>query len=134
MKRMNGAWWACAALVGLVVVGSPQAAPPADDIGNIMKVKLHHTQQLIGAIVTEDYPAVTQHAGALELLSHDAGWMVLQTRDYRRHSDDFRRQTSAIVTAAKKESLDGVTLGYVQMTLSCVECHKHVRDVRRRGE
>ena len=31
----------------------------------------------------------------------------------------------------KKRNLDAAALNYVDMTLLCVKCHKHVREVRR---
>jgi hypothetical protein len=46
------------------------------------------------------------------------------------HSNDFRRSADSIVQAAKAKNLDGAALAYVDMTLTCVRCHKHVRKVR----
>jgi hypothetical protein len=35
-----------------------------------------------------------------------------------------------LIRQADKENLDGAALAYVQLTLSCVNCHKVVRDSR----
>jgi hypothetical protein len=35
-----------------------------------------------------------------------------------------------LIEKAREKNLDGAALSYVEMTLSCVKCHKHVREVR----
>ncbi len=42
---------------------------------------------------------------------------------------DFEFANKALVHASREKNLDGATLAYVQLTLSCVNCHKVVRDV-----
>jgi hypothetical protein len=56
--------------------------------------------------------------------------MVLKTRDYETMSDEFLRRIEAAKTAAKNKNIDAAALAYVDMTLSCVKCHKYVRDQR----
>jgi hypothetical protein len=57
----------------------------------------------------------------------DENWMVLQTTEYRQHSQDFQRTLSAIQRAAKNRNIDSAALGYMQMTLNCVQCHQQLR-------
>ena len=40
----------------------------------------------------------------------------------------FEHANGAIVRNAHDENLDGVTLAYTQLAISCVQCHKLVRD------
>jgi hypothetical protein len=35
-----------------------------------------------------------------------------------------------MVKMAKDKNLDGAALAYVQLTMSCVNCHKYVREIR----
>jgi cytochrome c556 len=56
--------------------------------------------------------------------------MVLQTADYRTYSAQFKQIANRLTKAAKEKNLDGAALDYVQLTLNCVDCHKHVRDHR----
>jgi hypothetical protein len=65
------------------------------------------------------------------LLSHESNWNVLQTEEYVLDSSDFRRRTDGLIRAAKSKNLEGASLAYVEVTLSCVHCHKHVRDARK---
>ena len=133
MKRTAATAAACIGLfsvgvVSFVGVGSAGQAP--NKSGAFMRVKLDHAQQLLAAIALEDYESISRHAQKISLLTEDENWRVLQTVEYRRHSDDFRRATNAVTDAARKKNLDGAVLAYMQMTMHCVQCHKHVRSQR----
>ena len=66
----------------------------------------------------------------LALLAQDANWRVFQTPEYRHHSADFQRIAGDLTKAAKARNGDAAALAYVQLTMSCVNCHKYVRSVR----
>jgi hypothetical protein len=34
------------------------------------------------------------------------------------------------MAAAGKKNIDGATLGYLKLTTTCVECHKHLRETK----
>ena len=101
-----------------------------EGVQEIMQAKLGHAQKVLEALALEDHRAVAKHAQELSLLSQAAAWQVLQTAQYRQHSADFRRAADSLVDAAKKENVAAAALGYVQLTLNCVNCHKYVRRVR----
>jgi cytochrome c556 len=60
-------------------------------------------------------------------VSKAATWQAFQNPDYERFSQDFRRNVDALTKAARDNNLDGATLAYVKVTMSCVECHRFVR-------
>jgi cytochrome c556 len=35
-----------------------------------------------------------------------------------------------IIRQANQDNLEGVTLGFNQLTVSCVQCHKHLRETK----
>jgi cytochrome c556 len=114
---------------GLAAYGQKDAAlATIKDTSAFMKLKLEHTQKLLEGLAVEDFEAVKQHAQKLGTLAMDENWQVLQTREYRDYSAEFQKITGRISKAAEKKSLDGAAVGYVQLTLNCVDCHKHVRD------
>ena len=53
----------------------------------------------------------------------------LRLDDRLQEADEFRRIVDKMQKAAKEKRLDGATLAYVDMTMSCVECHKYARNV-----
>ena len=93
----------------------------------IMKAKLHSSQQILEGLALADYGAVQTHAEKLRLLSQESAWNVLQTADYDSFSKAFRRSAQRLSQAAADKNADAAGLAYVQLTLSCFDCHKHVR-------
>lgn len=47
---------------------------------------------------------------------------------YKAELATFEHATGAIVLAARDKNLDGVTIAFTQLTISCVQCHKIVRN------
>lgn len=115
------------AVIGMVVatlaICSSRAAEK-DKLPAFMRVKLDHSQQILEGLTTDDLDKVAKDSQALALLSHEANWQVIVTEDYLQHSNEFRRAANALTKAAKDKNLDGATLAYMSMTMSCVNCHK----------
>jgi hypothetical protein len=109
-----------------------RAAPPAktDDAAALMKKKLTHAQKLLEGITLADFTVIDQHAGDLAALSKLVQFKVLKTPQYELHANEFRRALEDIQRGVRQKNLDAATLGYMDLTMSCVRCHKHVREVR----
>lgn len=97
----------------------------------IMQQKLDHAHALLEALITEDFESLEDNAGALRALSEEAGWFVLQSPEYTERSTAFRLAVAEIEASAKEKNLDGAALGYVEMTLKCVQCHQFLRGTAR---
>jgi len=97
---------------------------------DIMRRKLTHAQRILEGLAINDCESIVKNAQELMLLSKANEWRVLGTPRYELHSNEFRRAIDNIVEKAKEKNLDGAALGYVELTLSCVRCHKYVRDVK----
>jgi hypothetical protein len=121
-----------ALLVCLPFVAAGGHEPPKKqaDVKELMKQKLQHSQKVLEAITTDDFDGLAKHADELILLSKEAEWKVLKTPRYETYSNDFRRNAEALIESAKEKNLDAAALAYVDLTLNCVKCHKHVREVR----
>ena len=100
------------------------------DVKELMQQKLKHSQKILEAIATNDLDSLAKHADELIILSKEAEWKVLKTPRYETYSNDFRRNAEALIQSAKEKNLDAAALAYVDLTLNCVKCHKHVREVR----
>ena len=121
----------CAA--ALSVGGGDIHADKPGDVAAFMRLKLAHSQKILEGIALEDFATIEKSAQNLSMLSHEENWQVFQTPEYLRHSEEFRRNVESIRNAAAKKNIDGAALGYVGVTLNCVNCHKYVRDVRMAG-
>lgn len=123
---------AAALLAATVVVLSipGHAQQPDDNLVPFMRAKLMHTQKVMEGMALDDYDLISKSAQELALISQASNWQVLQTAEYRRQSQEFRRSAEALKAAADKKNLDGCVLSYVEVTMRCVQCHKYVRAVR----
>jgi hypothetical protein len=121
----------CCAL--LLVGGDDTNADKPGDVQAFMRLKLTHSQKLLEGIALEDFAIIEKSAQNLSSLSRDEEWRIYTTPEYLRHSEEFRRSVELVRDAAAEKNVDGAALGYVGMTLNCVNCHKYVRDVRMAG-
>jgi hypothetical protein len=96
----------------------------------LMRKKLEHAQKLLEGIAVNDLKKVDENAGDLMTLSKVAEFRALKTLDYERHTNDFRRTLDDMRRGVKNKNLEAVTLAYMDMTMTCVRCHTHVRDTR----
>ena len=95
-----------------------------------MQRKLDHAHAVLEALIFADFDTLAESADALEALSQEAGWFVLQTPEYAQRSASFRNAVREIGASARERSVEGAALGYVDMTLKCVQCHSLLRGVR----
>jgi hypothetical protein len=114
-------------LLGSLFSGFVQAQ---DNVAVFMKAKLKHSQEVLKGLVIEDFDLIAKNSQAMSLLCEDELWQVLQTPEYSARSAEFQRSVAAVTEAARKKNLEAATLGYVDVTLKCVNCHKYVRKVR----
>ena len=119
---------AVAAKTGAADEADPNAPKPNDAVA-FMRLKLNHSQRVLEGIALEDFDLIAKNAQQLGLLAQDENWRVYQTLEYRQHSADFQRIASELTKAARAKNLDGATLAYMQLTMSCVNCHKYTRSV-----
>jgi hypothetical protein len=113
------------------VVTPKQAAtvqPGTVPRSTFMRLKLQPVKDVLEAIALEDFDRISAAAERIHLLSLDESWMVMQTDEYQRQSDEFRRAVKVMVDAARDRNIDGATLGYMQMTMNCVRCHRQLRN------
>jgi len=92
-----------------------------------MRDKLELTQGILEGLSVENFDLILSRAQRLSAMSQEVTWKVFENPDYEQQSIAFRRNVDALTKAAKNKNLDGATLAYVRVTMSCVECHKYVR-------
>ena len=121
-------------LSGLCMAGvltSLTLSQQSDPLLTIMGAKLEYSQQLLEAIVFEDFQTVARIADELHLLSELSSWDVIRSPEYTRRSLEFQREANRLAEVAEERNLDGLALGYVELTLQCFQCHRYMREVRR---
>lgn len=118
------------ALALALLIQPALADPPlstSDQVKPLMQRKLDRAKNILEGLTMEDFEKIKVNASALKLLSLESGWNVYQTPNYRRQSEDFRRSVDVIVESANEKDINRAALGYVAMTVRCVECHNYMR-------
>jgi hypothetical protein len=133
MKRVISTLLVLMLTVGASVLpslGDESKKPKEDDkkVSALMKKKLQHSQKVLEGVVTNDFKMISKHAEELVDLSKQAEWRALKSKRYELHSDEFRRDADKLIKYAKEKNGDAAALTYVEMTLTCVRCHKYVRE------
>ena len=120
----------------ILVLGLLFAAPwtssaqRPEALDKLMAKKLDSSKNLFEGIALANYKKIASSADQLVQLSRQDEWFVFKTPRYENFSNDFRRAAETIAQKANEKNLDGVTLAYFDLTMSCVRCHKYVREVR----
>ncbi len=93
-----------------------------------MNVKLVESQKLFAALAQADFSAISESGQRLKSVSALEGFVRRKTPGYLTQLKTFEYSVSEILLHAEKENIEGVTLGFQQLTLSCVNCHKQLRE------
>ena len=119
-----------AAVLSLLTLSSGADTPDKTplDLTSVMKKKLTAAQKLLGGLALNEFDVIKENAETLNELSQQAAFKAIQTPRYQAYSDEFQRITRKMAQQAKEKNIDGVALAYVEMTLTCVKCHQHVRE------
>lgn len=125
------------ALSGIALMNSRSSAEPTTDVPQevralevFMRRKLELSRDALKGIVTEDFALLKRSAEGMEKMSRSAEWAVFRLDEYNHLSAEFRRVARTLAAQAEKKNIDAATLAYVQLTISCVECHKFTRGVK----
>jgi hypothetical protein len=124
MKKMEWRLIVAVVLIGGVAAGVAAAQTVA--VSRLMRAKLEHSQQILGAVVTSNWAELQQHSEALQRIAQDPAWSVLTTPEYVRQTTAFLRASEDLVDAAKRRDGEAAPLAYVSLTMSCVQCHRYV--------
>ncbi len=114
-------------LIATTVHGQQPANKTAPPLRSVMQLKLEYSKQILEGLALEDYDKITKNSQALSLLSLESGWNILQTEEYVTQSREFRRTADLITDASRDKNLERAALGYVALTVRCIECHGYLR-------
>lgn len=112
--------------VGQNPSGDADLAP--DNVAPLMRRKLDRAKNILEGLTLEQFDKIASNARSLRLLSMEAGWNVVQTEEYQKQSQDFRRACDSIERAAKNKDIHRAALAYVALTVHCVDCHSYMRE------
>jgi hypothetical protein len=130
MRKVTYALVVLALLLGIPTLSGHGQEKADDKPPGLMQRKLIHSQKVLEGVALNDFDKIAKGAEELILISKQTEWKVMKTPQYEVHSNEFRRIADEMVKGAKDKNLDAAALKYVELTLTCVKCHKYVREVR----
>lgn len=99
-----------------------------------MELKLEASKKILEGIVREDFKLIALQAARLKQLSQSASWQWRQSDDFKLFTSVYRRSADKLMQAAQEKNLDLASLEYFQLTTSCVNCHRYMRETRLAGD
>ncbi|TWU46147.1 hypothetical protein Poly51_55420 [Rubripirellula tenax] len=93
-----------------------------------MEKKFEYSTAILKGLSQADFQSIEENARRMRLLSKVEGFVRSRTLGYRANLHTFERVADDVIIQAKKKNIDGVTLAYHQLTVSCVRCHQTLRE------
>ena len=127
-------------MIGLVALGvftlgsrtdsGASAQPDETVVREFMRAKLEASQNVLEGLVIENPDLIVRGADRMQTMGKAAEWQVLRTPEYLQYSAQFQRAAESLAKAGREKKFDSARVAYLQLTLSCFECHKHTRSVK----
>ena len=125
-------------LSGALLRGGNQAQDKdalRDKVKVFMRAKLTNSQSVIEGLATENWDLIEAGGARMLVMSKATEWSLGQTgTQYKQDTIEFVNACRQLITQSKARNIEGATLAYLQLTMNCVECHKHVRASQRAGK
>ena len=130
--------WAVVAATAVVLVGTgraddkkPQPKEKAEPKKpTLMQRKLGFSQRVLEGLALNDFDKIRTGGDGLLECAKDATWKINETEKYLLYTNEFMRRAESLKKAAKDKNIDAAALAYVDLTLTCVRCHQHLREER----
>ena len=114
-----------------LVADAQDAAPKAKSADQPasfwMDRKLHFSQNILAGITSGDFDKITENAQSMRSLNKVEVFIRGRTPGYRTQLQIFEEALDEIIRQADKDNVEGAALGFTQLTISCVNCHKQLR-------
>jgi hypothetical protein len=111
-------------------LASSTVSQEIEPVMKVMALKLDYSQKVLESIVKEEFDELEDLSFRLMVLTGTEDWKVIRTEEYNRHTADFVSAVEAFRKARDHKDIDESTKAYIDMTLSCVQCHKYVHEYR----
>lgn len=111
--------------------GRPAVATESTKFSVWMDVKVDESQKVFASLARADFKGIVASTEKLKTVSKLEGLVRRNAPGYRTQLRAFEFAVGEIQRQAKRENIEGVTMGFNQLTLSCVNCHRQLRQATR---
>jgi hypothetical protein len=104
------------------------AAPPDKrSMERLMQQKLTAAKSLLEGISREDHGMVQESASRMIELSRLEAWERMASPRFVQETADFVAAAEFLSRMAESRDSEGEELGFLRLTMTCTDCHRHVR-------
>jgi len=96
---------------------------------DFMRVKMMYSSNILEGLTNKDFKLIEEGANEIIGVTAAEKWLAVDTMEYRRHSDELKTAAEKLKKEAKKQNLEGAALRFFDMTLKCIDCHEHIREL-----
>lgn len=117
-----------AGVLGLVVGVAVAPAASEDETHQIMRAKLRQSQALLEGLANQNFALLKKNAKDMKAVADLEQWIHGENEEYELQLKLFRSANDEIIRQAEEKNIDAAALAFVQLTMSCVNCHKQLRE------
>jgi len=111
---------------GVCFAKSEKSPPTATKV--LMHRKLVQTQILLQSLMIGNEGNLVKSLQELKTISSATSWYKFNNDVFLRYSSNFRESIDRMIKHQKEGNYEGVSMGYIQLTLTCMNCHQVVRN------
>lgn len=93
-----------------------------------MEQKLRLSQEILTGLANGDFDQIGKSAEVMRGLNRVEAFVRREPQGYRDYLRQFKLANEELVRSAADENLAAATLAFNQLTISCVNCHRHLRE------
>ena len=117
-----------AAIAFVLIAARVAGAAEPEEPSFWMKKKMEYSEKILAGLAKADFEAIEKNAMTMNGLSQIENWVRASSPAYKHQLAAFRSANKSLIRMAQDEDIDGATLAFMQLTQSCVQCHKLIRD------
>ena len=96
-----------------------------------MNAKAEFSANILAALTQGDFAKIRRNAQDLDMASHLELLFQADSPEYKQQTTLFIAANKELIRQANAKNIYGATLAFNQLTISCVQCHKMVRETKK---
>jgi len=92
-----------------------------------MLEKLQTAQAMMGDLARSDVKALIANGEKLCMISQASEWHKTSDSEFMHQAKSFQNSVDFLLENAKANNQDGMAMGWVRITLDCMQCHHKAR-------
>lgn len=124
-------------LIAVALFVSTMTARPAsaqEKASDWMKNKARMSHAILDGLTDADFVKIELNAQKMNVINFLEKMVATdkpEYKEYMRQLNAFETATRELLRQSAAKNIEGATLAYTQLTVSCVQCHKILRDAKK---